>query len=432
MSTIKRIQSPLPRNLERKRVAAYARVSSNHEKQENSLAAQIDYYRNLIHSNPSWEYCGLYVDDGISGTQISGRTQFQQLIQKCEEGSIDIILTKSISRFARNTLDLLSTIRHLKELSVDVRFEKEHINTLSETGELMLTLLGTFAQEESRSTSENLRWAVKKKYEQGISMHHRLYGYQWTGKELEINKEEAKVVRSIFKEYLKGKSMRLIADGLNKRSLLHYEKPFNTLAIYTILHNERYIGDTLLQKTYCANFMTHKRKINRGEYPKYYVKGTQKAIISHEIFDAVAKEIARRKELGVYNIPNMIKRCFTGKITCAKCGSNYVRAYKTPSNANWRCASNRKYGANGCRSIGINEEQLKKLCAYVMGIDDFNEVTFTREIDHISGLGEGTFTFFFVNGKKITQFWDTRAQAHKGKMQKERQQEYYGETSCQQ
>lgn len=418
MSTIKRIQSPHRRGPNRKRVAAYARVSRNHERLEHSLAAQVDYYKNLIKSNPRWEYCKVYVDDGISGTQITGREQFQKLIEECEQGSVDIILTKSISRFARNTLDLLNTVRHLQELGVDVRFEKEKINTLSETGELMLTLLATFAQEESRSTSENLRWAVKKRYEQGISMHHRVYGYRWTGKELVIDPEQAKVVRRIFKEYLKGKSMKRIAEDLNKRRIEHFKKPFNDVAIHTILHNERYIGDTLLQKTYCVDFMTHKRKKNRGERTMYYAEGTHEPIISREVFDAVAEEINRRRELGVFIIPKVVRRCFTGKITCEKCGSNYIRTYKTPTNANWRCSSNRKYGAKGCRSIGINEGQLKKLSAFVMGLDEFNEDTFNREIDHITGQGDGTFTFYFFDGRTVTQFWDSRTNAYKATIEK--------------
>lgn len=412
MSTIQQIQFPTQTKPQQVRVAAYARVSRDTENLERSLQNQITYYSHYIRSNPDWEYGGVYVDNGISGTKIEGRVQFQQLLKDCEDGKVDIILTKSISRFARNTLDLLNTTRRLKELGVEVRFEKEHINTLSSHGELMLAVLGTFAQSESESISENLRWSVRKKYEQGISLHHRVYGYKWTGSELVVDREPAKVVRKIFRDYLKGKSMRKISDDLNNRGIDHFGKPFNGVAIHTILHNERYIGDTLLQKTICVNVLEHKRKKNTGELPMHYIKNTHKAIIKRETFEAVQKEISRRKALGPFIMSKVTRRCFTGKIICEKCGKNYIRSYKTPTNANWRCASNRKHGADGCRSIGINEEQLKKLSAFVMKQDGFDEEAFEKEIDHITASGDGVFTFYFSDGRTITQFWDSRSRAY--------------------
>lgn len=422
MRTIKLIQKPKqPATINRKkRVAAYARVSTVHERQEHSLESQVDHYKRLIQANPEWEYQGIYIDDGVSGTQISGRTQFQELITKCEQGMIDIVLTKSISRFARNTVDLLETVRRLKELNIDVRFEKENIETISSTGEFLLTVLASFAQEESRSTSENLRWGVRKRYEKGISLHHRVYGYRWTGKKLVIEPTTAKVVRKIFRDYLKGKSMKRIADELNNRSILHFGKPFNDVAIHTILHNERYIGDTLLQKTYCVDFMSQPRKKNRGEHPMYYVEDTHPPIIKREIFEAVSREIDRRRELGVYNMPKVSRRCFTGKIICEKCGNNYIRTYKTPTNANWRCKSNRRDGIKGCRSIGINEEQLKILSNFMLGIDEFDEQAFYKEVDHISGDGEGSYTFHFRDGRQINRFWPSREKAYKAAIDRRR------------
>lgn len=410
MSTIREIKPFSPKETPRKKVAAYARVSTDNERQENSLATQIDYYRNLIKGNPEWEYCGVFVDEGVSGTQIKGRYQFNELIKACENHSVDIILTKSISRFARNTIDLLETVRKLKKLGVDIRFEKEHINTLSHDGEFMITLLASIAQEESRSISENLRWSVKKKYEQGISVNHRCYGYRWSGKKLRVHTGEARIVRRIFSDYLKGKSFATIAEELNQNRITHFDRAFNKVAIGTILHNERYIGDTRLQKTYCKDFITHKRSINRGHVPSYYAEGTHTPIVKREVFEAVAKEIERRKQLGTLNIKKVIRRCFTGIITCEKCGAKYVRTYKTPTNANWRCSSNRKHGASGCRSIGINEEQLKKLSALMMGQDLFHEQAFVNEVDHITAAGDGTFTFYFQDGRVITKYWQSRSQ----------------------
>lgn len=420
VTTITRIQKPMKRPTERKQVAAYARVSTSQERQEQSLAAQVDFYSKLIQATPGWACCGIYIDDGISGTQIDGRDQFKELIDKCEAGQVDIILTKSISRFARNTLDLLQTIRRLKELKVDVRFEKENINTLSEAGEFMITIMATFAQEESRSISENLRWAVQKRYKQGISMHHRVYGYQWTGKELVPDPESSEIVINIFNDYLNGKSMKRIADDLNENSVLHFGKPFNDIAILTILKNERYIGDTLLQKTFCEDFMTHKRKPNEGQYPQYYVERTHDPIVSRKTFKKVSKEIDRRRELGVFNIPKTKRRCFTGKITCEKCGAPFIRTYKTATNANWRCATNRKQGPEACCSIGINEEQLKDLSAFVMGLEAFDEKAFDRGVEHITSDGGKTFTFHFADGRAITQFWDARTKAYEAAFEKRR------------
>lgn len=410
MSTIREIKPFSPKEIPCKKVAAYARVSTDNDRQENSLSTQTTYYNDLIKANPEWEYCGVFVDDGVSGTQIKGRDQFNELIKACENHSVDIILTKSISRFARNTIDLLETVRKLKKLGVEIQFEKENIRTLSHEGELLLTLLGSIAQEESRSISENLRWSVKKKYEQGISLNHRCYGYRWNGKKLRVHTTEARVVRQIFSDYMKGKSFARIAEDLNNRGITPSGKPFNKVAIGTILHNERYIGDTRLQKTYCKDFITHKRSINRGNAPSYYAEGTHTPIVKREVFEAVAKEIERRKQLGTLNIKKVIRRCFTGIITCEKCGSKYIRTYKTPTNANWRCSSNRKHGASGCRSIGINEEQLKKLSALMMGQDLFHEQDFINEVDHITAAGDGTFTFHFHDSRVMTKFWKSRSQ----------------------
>lgn len=221
------------------------------------------------------------------------------------------------------------------------------------------------------------------------------------------------MVRRIYDDYLAGSSFKRIANDLNSEGILHYGRPFNDVTIGNILQNERYIGDVLLQKTVSVDLLNHKRSLDRGELPKYYVQGHHEPIVGRDTFEAVASEIKRRRELGAFANPALTKRCFTEKIKCAKCGCNYIMTYKTPTNSNWRCPSNRRHGIKGCRSIGINEGQLKKLSAFVMGSESFDENAFTEEVDHIIGHGDGTFTFHFHDGRQITQFWDSKRNAYR-------------------
>ena len=220
MSTVKRIETRQIKQFQRKRVAAYARVSVDTEQLMHSLSAQVSYYSNLIQGTPEWEYVGVYIDAGITGTDTKPRERFQEMIADCEAGKIDIILTKSISRFARNTVDLLATVRHLKELGVEVRFEREHVNTFTSDGEVMLSILASFAEQESISLSQNIKWRVRKNYEQGKPHAHlKLYGYRWEGDERVIEPDEAEAVRFIFAEYLSGKSFREIATELDEKEI---------------------------------------------------------------------------------------------------------------------------------------------------------------------------------------------------------------------
>lgn len=207
MPNLRRIEAAVPAIREKKKVAAYARVSMQSERMLHSLSAQVSYYSGLIQKNPDWEYAGVYADDFISGTNTVKRDEFKRMLADCEAGKIDIILTKSISRFARNTVDLLETVRHLKDLGVEVRFEKERIRSMDGDGELMLTILASFAQEESRSISDNVKWGIRKRMQNGIpNGHFRIYGYRWEGDELVIVPEEAEVVKRIFRNFLDGKS----------------------------------------------------------------------------------------------------------------------------------------------------------------------------------------------------------------------------------
>lgn len=314
----------------RKRVAAYARVSMETERLHHSLSAQISYYSEMIQSNPEWEYVGVYTDEFVTGTTTDKRSEFQRLLADCETGKIDIVLTKSISRFARNTVDLLKTVRHLKELGIEVRFEKEKINSLSGDGEVMLTLLASFAQEEIISLSNNVKWGTRKRFEQGIpNGHFQIYGYRWNGDHLVIEPEEAKIVRLVFDNFMNGLSAESTEKQLEQMGVKSYKgQHFSNSSIRQILRNITYTGNLLFQKEYVVDPITKKSKINRGELPQYWVEDTHEAIIPMETYQAVQVEIARRRELGVFANWSIPTTCFTSKIKCGNCGVSYRRSGK--------------------------------------------------------------------------------------------------------
>ena len=302
MAKITQIKPDIPQLKKKKRVAAYARVSMESERLMHSLSAQISYYSTLIQKNPDWEYAGTYADEAVSGTQTNKRENFLRLIADCEAGTVDIVLTKSISRFARNTVDLLETVRHLKELGVEVRFEKEGINSLSGDGEVMLSLLASFAQEESRSISENCKWGIRKRYENGEARNCRIYGYRVRKGKLEIKADEADVVREIFRMFLDGDSCYIIGKKLTERGIKSLTgRDFSGTVISSMLRQEKYIGCTLSQKYYVDNHMTHKNEKNKGELPKYFIEGTHPAIIDKETFDAVQQEFVDRYGVEIIN-----------------------------------------------------------------------------------------------------------------------------------
>ena len=267
MRTIRKIEQSIPNLRQRKKVAAYARVSVESERMHHSLSAQVSYYSRLIQKNPEWEYAGVYADYGISGTGIKKRQEFQRMLKDVEKGRIDIILTKSIQRFSRNTVDLLNTVRHLKEIGVDVWFEKENIHTMSGEGELMLTILASFAQEESRSISDNIKWRFHKKIEQGIPHAKFLvYGYRWEHNNLVIQPEEAKIIRKIFDDYLSGKTRKELIRDLEKNGIrTRYGYFFRDSSIRQILTNRIYTGILEIQKTFVTDPITKHQVANNGE-----------------------------------------------------------------------------------------------------------------------------------------------------------------------
>lgn len=415
MRIINKIEPKVPQMPTRKKVAAYARVSMESERLQHSLSAQVSYYSGLIQKNPAWEYAGVYADDGITGTKAEAREEFNRMLADCEAGKIDIILTKSISRFARNTVDLLSTVRHLKELGISVQFEKERINALSEDGELMLTLLASFAQEEVRSLSDNVKWGTRKRFEKGIpNGKFQIYGYRWDGDHLVIEPEEAKIVKLIYDNFLNGLSAETTEKQLAEMGVKSYKgQHFGNTSIRQILGNITYTGNLLFQKEYVVDLISKKSKINRGEFPQYWVENTHEAIIPIETYQALQAEKARRRELGALANWSINTSCFTSKIKCGCCGKSYQcsnRKGRKDPNANytiWVCGTRKKSGNAHCRNKDIPETMLKQACATVLGLDEFDESVFSEQIERIEVPAPNEMLFYFKDGHTVPHHWES-------------------------
>lgn len=379
----------------KQRVAAYARVSMETERLMHSLSSQVSYYSEFIQANPDWEYAGVYADKFLSATGGVRRPEFERLIQDCMDGKIDIVLCKSISRFARNTVDLLETVRYLKSINVEVRFEKENINTLSESGEIMLSLLASFAQEESMTISENCKWGLRKRYENGtIGVNNkRLLGYRYDGEKYVIVPEEAEIVRFMFNRYLEGVGFRTIARKLTEKGIKSV-RGFEFKAenpIKGILTNEVYVGDRLLQKKYVENPITKHKVKNNGELPQYLIQNCHEAIISREVFEAVQQEIKRKAEIASRSV-------LSHKIKCGVCGRYYTRKIsrtKEKEFCSWYCRA-KKDGQ--CDSLYLNEPQLKRIIARYLEIDSFDEKIFDEKVREITALGDKSLVFHFRDG----------------------------------
>lgn len=287
---------------EKRRVAVYARVSTRGESQQTSYQAQIAYYTEYIKSRDDWEFAGVYADEGVTGTSTRKRKQFLHMIEDAIDRKIDLIVTKSVSRFARNTVDSLATIRKLKECGVECYFEKENIWTFDAKGELLITIMSSLAQEESRSISENTRWGMRKAFRDGkvfVPFRHFLGYDRGANGELQVNPQEAETVRLIYRLFLEGFSFYAIAGELTRQEIPtpYGNRVWNDRTVKNILQNEKYRGDALLQKRYSKDFLDRKMRKNEGEVPQYYVVGNHEAIVDADVFEAVQKELKRRKEM---------------------------------------------------------------------------------------------------------------------------------------
>ncbi len=314
-----------------KRVCAYCRVSTDSREQQNSFTAQLEYYTALIENQEDWQFAGIYADEARSGTKLAKRDDFLRMLKDCEDGKIDMIITKSLTRFARNTVDSIEAIRRLKELGVAVYFEKEHIDSLSEKSELMLTILSSLAQGESESISTNSKWAVIKRFQDGtFILGTPAYGYtKDENGELIIQEEEAAVVRRIFREYLNGKGTYAIAKDLSEEGLptIRSAEKWNDGVIKEILLNPIHTGNLLHQKTMTTEVLPFKRQRNKGQIPQYLVEDNHAPIISHEQAEAVREIFEyRRKQMGVDDTNKYQSRyAFSSKILCGECGGMFRR-----------------------------------------------------------------------------------------------------------
>lgn len=365
-ATISRFTAAPINEKKKRRTAAYARVSTDSEEQLTSYEAQVDYYTNYIKGRDDWEFVTVYTDEGITGTNTKHRDGFNRMVQDALDGKIDLIVTKSVSRFARNTVDSLTTVRKLKEKGVEIYFEKENIWTLDSKGELLITIMSSLAQEESRSISENCTWGQRKRFADGkvTVPFKRFLGYdRGPDGNLVLNTDEAVTVRRIYSMFLQGMSpygiaTHLTADGIKSPG---GKDKWNAGAVRSILTNEKYKGDALLQKSYTVDFLTKKKKVNEGEIPQYYVEGNHEAIISPDIFEQVQRELEHRKQAkGRHNGVHL----FSGKIKCGQCGEWYgSKVWHSNSKYRrvvWQC--NHKFdGDEKCSTPHLTEEDIKTM-----------------------------------------------------------------------
>ena len=367
--TTSRTLSPDSKKTIKLRVAAYARVSTEQDEQQSSYEAQVNFYTNYIQSNPDWNFVGIFADEGITGTNKKKREGFNKMIEEALSGKIDLILTKSISRFARNTVDALETVRELKAVGVEVIFEKENLHTFDPKCEVMLTIMSSLAQEESRSISENIRWSQQKNMQEGkVFMPYSTFlGYK-KGKDgrPEIVEEEAKIVRQIYDMFLEGMTIRHIAKELTERGIPTPggKTKWCTSTVRSILSNEKYKGDALLQKTYTVDYLTKEVRKNNGEVKQYLVEHSHMPIIEPEVFDLVQEKL--QKQLAYHRqVRDYSPLC--NKLICGDCGdfygrkSRYTTVRKGAVSA-WFC--NSKYrGDVKCSTPAIHEDRLNEALA---------------------------------------------------------------------
>lgn len=367
------------------RVAAYARISETKGNTPASLSAQVSYYNDLISKTPQWEFAGVYSDAGATGTNLA-RPGFQALLEAARAGDVDVILTKSISRFARNTVILLETVRELRNLGVEVRFERENISTFTADGELMLSILASFAQEEAWSTSANVKWGIRKNFERGITNQMCVYGYIWTGDEFVINERQAEAVQFIYRRFLEG---TIYADIIRECEAAGYEAyrggRFTTAALKMILRQERYTGNTLLGKSFNP-YPGHHGMKNTGQAPMFFAEGTNPRIIDQATFDAAQVALAQRTKANKRSAHNQTVTVFSGNVWCGACQARANRAvnrWDGVSHPVWRCPRRAKGKPASCEGGAVRESRLKEITCLITGKASFTDDLFARHVKQV-------------------------------------------------
>ncbi len=404
--TIRKLETGIPALPRRRRVAAYARVSSGKDAMLHSLSAQVSYYSQHIRRNPEWEYAGVYVDEALTGTK-ENREGFQRLLTDCRAGKIDIVLTKSISRFARNTVTLLETVRELKALGVDVYFEEQNIHTESSDGELMLTILASYAQEESRSVSENCKWRIRQKFAQGIPATTPLTGYRIHKGEFSIEPEEAALIRMIFRDYAMGLGrnaiQRKLAD-MGARSRFGGE--WTDAHLRELLRNEKYSGDILMQKYFRADHLSKQDIKNSGQIDRYFMQDHHAPIVDRETFQHVQDRMDLQRE--THAGTGGRRGAFSGMLHCTKCGKSYKRK-TTHGKAAWQCSTFITLGKRFCHTKQIPEDILIATTVSVLGITEFDEEVFLNQIERIEVPAFNHLVYIFKDGHREERIWQDKS-----------------------
>jgi len=389
------------------RVAAYARVSSGKDAMLHSLVSQVNQYKKLIKENNEWQFAGVYADSALTGTKDE-RKEFQRLIKDCRAGKIDMIITKSISRFARNTVTLLETVRELDSSNIDVFFEEQNIHSISGEGEMILTFLATFAQEESRSVSENMKWRIKKDFQQGIIWGGKsCLGYNLVNKKLKIVPKEAEIVKLIYNLYINGKGDEQICKILEAKKI----KPSNGKRWYWstikhILENYNYTGNLILQKTYRENHLTKKKRVNNGQFDKYLIKDDHEAIVTVDTFNKVQK--IRKARLEQIKVGPARKYAFSGMLTCGVCGRRYTHK-NTAYNEIWKCSYAEKRGKDACHSKQVTNDTLIEASNYILKMEKFDKEYFQSRVESMMVMPKNRLVFILKDGSTKEYIWKAKS-----------------------
>ena len=386
------------------RVAAYCRVSTEEEEQLSSLKSQREFFQSYISNHPDWELVKVYYDEGVSGTSTQHRNGFNNMIEDAALNLIDLIITKEVSRFARNTVDTLSITRELKKQGIGVVFVNDNINTLDSDGELRLSIMATIAQEESRKTSERVKWGHKRCMERGVVFGRSMLGYDVRGGKLYINEEEAEIVRLIFHKYVnENKGTHVIARELLEAGIRPMRvKHWSNTVILRLLRNEKYVGDLCQQKTYTPSYLDHKKKANKGEVEQVYIKDHHEPIVKRELWDKAQDILAARTLTDEQKSRHSCRYPFSGKIICGECGKKYVSRTKALSDGSrykaWRCGETAAHGRRkqapngeivGCNNISVNDKVLREGVLFTLKLLKLNKeeiiAEMTNELKSVMG-----------------------------------------------